>query len=145
MEYALNPGEALYQETQGFSGWVWVAGLIALLLLAAILFLRLTTTVTSRELTVRYGPLYGIRLPLSEIVRAEALQYRPIREYGGWGIRGSRRHRAVNAKGDRGVLITRSDGGTLLIGSQKPRELLEALARAGVSTEDRLPIVVREF
>jgi hypothetical protein len=32
-----------------------------------------------------------------------------------------------------------------MIGSQRPRELLEALARAGVSTKNSLPVVVREF
>ena len=37
------------------------------------------------------------------------------------------------------------DGSTMLIGSQKPRELLEALARAGVPTQDKLPAAVREF
>jgi hypothetical protein len=51
----------------------------------------------------------------------------------------------LNARGTKGVLVTRNDGTTLLVGSQKPRELLEALARAGVATQDRLPIVVKEF
>ena len=32
-----------------------------------------------------------------------------------------------------------------MVGSQKPRELLEALARAGVPTQDKLPPAIREF
>jgi hypothetical protein len=120
-----------------------VLGVVALL--AALLTVRLTTTVTPDALSVRYGFLYKTRVPLSEITLAEAVEYAPVREYGGWGIRGSRRRRALNARGNQGVLVMRSDGSTLLVGSQRPRELLEALARAGVATQDRLPIVVKEF
>lgn len=137
--------EILYRETQSFSPWIWVIPAVVLSLLAVILLNRLTTTVTPEALTLRYGFLYSARVPLSDITNAAAIVYRPVRDYGGWGIRGSRKRRAVNTRGDRGVLITRSDGGTLLVGSQDPRGLLDALARAGVPTEDRLPIVVREF
>jgi hypothetical protein len=138
-------GSALYNETQSFSPWVVALLLGVVALLAALLTVRLTTTVTPDALSVRYGFLYKTRVPLSEIALAEAVEYAPVREYGGWGIRGSRRRRALNARGNQGVLLTRSDGTTLLVGSQKPRELLEALARAGVATQDRLPIVVKEF
>ena len=138
-------GSTLYQETQSFSPWVIFLILGVVALLAALLSLRLTTTVTPQEISIRYGFLYRTRLPLSEIALAEAVEYAPIREYGGWGIRGSRRRRALNARGNQGVLLTRSDGTTLLVGSQKPRELLRALASVGVSTQDRLPIVVKEF
>jgi hypothetical protein len=138
-------GSALYNETQSFSPWVVAVLLGVVALLAALLTLRLTTIVTSDALSVRYGFLYKARVPLSEIALAEAVEYAPVREYGGWGIRGSRRRRALNARGNQGVLVTRSDGTTLLVGSQRPRELLEALAHAGVATQDRLPIVVKEF
>jgi hypothetical protein len=138
-------GSALYNETQTFSPWVVALLLGVVALLGALLTLRLTTTVTPDALSVRYGFLYRTRVPLSEIALAEAIEYAPVREYGGWGIRGSRRRRALNARGNQGVLLTRSDGTTLLVGSQRPRELLEALARAGVATQDRLPIVVKEF
>ncbi len=73
------------------------------------------------------------------------MQYRPISQYGGWGIRGFGKNRALNARGNRGVLLTKADGSTLMIGSQKPRELLEALARVGVPTQDKLPAAIREF
>jgi len=138
-------GSSLYNETQTFSPWVVALLLGVVALLGALLTLRLTTTVTPDALSVRYGFLYKTRVPLSEIALAEAIEYAPVREYGGWGIRGSRRRRALNARGNQGVLLTRSDGTTLLVGSQRPRELLEALARAGVATQDRLPIVVKEF
>jgi hypothetical protein len=138
-------GPALYEETQSFSPWIVALILAVVVLLGALLSLRLTTTVRPDGVSVRYGFLYRTRVPLSEITLAEAVQYAPVREYGGWGIRGSRRRRALNARGNQGVLLTRSDGTTLLVGSQHPRELLEALSRAGIATSDRLPIVVQEF
>lgn len=138
-------GDGVYREAQSFAPWVWVIILVSLAILAGVLMTRLSTTVTREDVRVRYGPLYSLRVPVSEIARAEALLYRPIRDYGGWGIRGTRKHRALNARGDRGVLITRRDGSTVMIGSQKPRELLDALALVGVPTEDKLPIIAKEF
>ncbi|MEO8347923.1 MAG: hypothetical protein ABI610_03345 [Acidobacteriota bacterium] len=138
-------GAPLYNETQSFSPWIVALVLAVVVLLGAVLLMRLTTTVTPDAISVKHGFLYRTRIPLSDVARAEAVEYSPIRDYGGWGIRGSSRRRALNARGNKGVLLTRSDGTTLLVGSQHPRELLDALARAGVVTEDRLPIVVKEF
>ena len=138
-------GPVVYQETQSLSPWVLAVLLASVVLLGAFLTLRLTTSVTNDALSVRYGFLYKTHIPLSDIALAEAVDYAPVRDYGGWGIRGTRRRRALNARGTQGVLVTRNDGTTLLVGSQKPRELLEALARGGVATQDRLPIVVKEF
>jgi hypothetical protein len=137
--------DTVYQETQSFPSWVWPIALLGAIVLVGVLLLRLSTTVTRDAVTVRYGPLYSARIPISEITRAEAIAYRPIRDYGGWGVRGTRRHRALNARGDQGVLLTRRNGTTLLIGSGRPRELLEALRAAGVATEDKLPIVAKDF
>ena len=138
-------GPALYEESQSFSPWVVALILAVVLLLGALLSMRLTTTVRPDAISVRIGFLYRTRVPLSEITLAQAVQYAPVREYGGWGIRGTRRRRALNARGNQGVLLTRADGTTLLVGSQYPRDLLEALSRAGVATEDRLPLVVKNF
>jgi hypothetical protein len=138
-------GPVLYNETQGFSPAIVAVMLAVIALLGALLTLRQTTTVTKDSVSVRYGFLYETRVPLTEVALAEAVEYSPLREYGGWGIRGSRRRRALNARGNQGVLLTRTDGTTLLVGSQRPRELLDALARAGIATQDRLPIVVKDF
>ena len=116
-----------------------------LAILAAVATMRQSTRVTNDAVTVRFGVFYRTQVPVAEIRQAEAVEYRPIAEYGGWGIRGFGKKRALNARGNRGVLLTRMDGSTLMIGSQEPRRLLEALARAGVSTQDRLPPAIREF
>jgi hypothetical protein len=53
--------------------------------------------------------------------------YRPIRDYGGWGIRYGRGGKAYNVSGNRGVMLELSDGQKLLIGSQRPEELANAI------------------
>jgi len=141
----MNPSPVLYEESQGFAPWAYVLMGAILLLLLGVLSLRLQTVLRRDVLTVRYGFLGGARVALTEIARAEAVVYRPVADYGGWGLRGFGSRRAINARGDRGVLITRRDGSTLLVGSQDPRRLIQALAAAGVATEDKLPPDVRDF
>lgn len=138
-------GVTLYEEAQGFAPWAYAIVGLALLVCVAVGSLRMNTTVTPEGVVVSYGFLGSTRVALSDIARAQAVVYRPIRDYGGWGIRGFANRRAWNVRGDRGVLLVRSDGSTLLIGSQRPRELLSALARAGVPTQDSLPADIREF
>jgi hypothetical protein len=138
-------GTALFEETQTFSPWLYAIAALVLAILAAVVTLRQSTTITPDAVTIRFGFLYRTKVPIAEVRQAEAVQYRPIAEYGGWGIRGFGKKRALNTRGNRGVLLTKIDGSTILIGSQKPRELLEALARVGVATQDRLPAAIREF
>jgi hypothetical protein len=136
---------ALFEETQNFSPWLYALVAFVLAVLAAAVTARQTTRVTPQAVEVRFGVLYRTSIPLADVAQAEAVAYRPIREYGGWGIRGFGRRRALNMRGDRGVLLHRKDGSTILIGSQKPRELLAALGQAGVVVQDQLPPVVQEF
>jgi hypothetical protein len=138
-------GTTLFEETQNFSPWLYGLAAFLLAVLFSLLTARQTTTVTAQSVDVRFGIFYRTSIPLSDLAQADAVAYRPIREYGGWGIRGFGKRRALNMRGDRGVLLIRKDGSTILIGSQKPRELLAALGQAGVPTQDRLPAVTREF
>lgn len=88
------------------------------------------TTVTETNLIVTFGallPLYRWRIALQEIASAEAVTYSPLADYGGWGIRGWGKNTALNARGNRGVQVALHDGRRVLIGSQRPEELAEAL------------------
>jgi hypothetical protein len=55
--------------------------------------------------------------------------FRPIMEYGGWGIRRGANGWAYNVSGNRGVRLVFRDGSTFLIGSQRAEEL-ELVIRA---------------
>jgi hypothetical protein len=59
------------------------------------------------------------------------VNYRPLADYWGWGIRKGRDgERVLNARGNRGVWIDLADGSRLLVGSQRPEDLASALERA---------------
>ena len=113
-----------------------IAGAVAVLHGGIILLLfvsRLETTVRPSELRVQFHPLH--RRPRifrrDQIASFEERTYRPIREYGGWGIRFGPRGRAYNASGNRGVELTLRDGSHVMIGSLRPEELAQALTAAG--------------
>ncbi len=79
-------------------------------------------------------PLQSIPLPFcakhfdySEIETYEARQYRPLRDFGGWGIRFGRSGRAYTVSGNQGVQFVFKNGQRLLIGSQHADRLVEAV------------------
>lgn len=91
--------------------------------------LRLVTEVRDDGLYIRFAPLHRSfrRVPWTAIDSVEATSYRPLREYGGWGIRWRPGAIAYNVSGSRGVLLTRPDDRDLLVGSQRPDELATAI------------------
>lgn len=93
----------------------------------AFMIMRLVVEVSERELVIRYIPLAKRNVLLSDIEKVEARTYRPLREYGGWGVRGTAHHRAYNVWGNQGVEIKLHSGDTIMIGSQKASELALAI------------------
>ena len=93
---------------------------------------NLTTEVHSDGLYIRFFPFHLSfhKIALEDIKGFEVRIYRPLRDYGGWGIRYGRQGKAYNVSGNRGVQLVLSDGKRLLIGSQKPEAFAEALSLA---------------
>jgi hypothetical protein len=91
---------------------------------------RLGVRVDATGLHVRFFPLLSKHFPLDEISHWEARTYRPLLEYGGWGIRCGWKGMAYNVSGNRGVQLVFTNGKRLLIGSQRPQELADAIGRA---------------
>jgi hypothetical protein len=98
---------------------------VALLALTA----RLETEVRPEGLFVRYVPfhVHGRQFRPQELSEFYARQYKPIREYGGWGIRYGWNGRAYNVSGNEGVQLVFTNGRRLLIGSKRPYELESAI------------------
>ena len=55
--------------------------------------------------------------------------YRPIMEYGGWGIRYGKTGNAFNVSGNRGVELVFKESRSLMIGSQTPEKLAKAIKK----------------
>ena len=86
--------------------------------------LKLITEVRNDGLYIRFFPLSHRIIPFENIKSCEVRTYSPIKEYGGWGIRYGRKGKAYNVSGNSGVQLELSEGKPLLIGSQKPEELV---------------------
>ena len=92
------------------------------------LSLKLVTEVRDHEVSVHFVRLWRARkIPLESIRCASAVTYRPILDYGGWGIRMGRKGWAYNTSGNRGVELELDTGKLLLVGSQRPKELAAAI------------------
>ncbi len=123
-------------EVQRLSTGETAVGLLIGLVLPVLVivgFLRMTTEVGPTDVRVWFGwiPTYRRVVSLGTIQRLEVVSYRPLLDYGGWGIRVGRDGvRVLSARGNRGVRLDFADGSKLLIGSQHPEHLARALERA---------------
>ena len=113
------------------------AALLCLGLVIEVVLNGLTVHLTSDQLTLHLGrvPVIRKRIPLARIQSVEAIDYRPLREFGGWGVRGFGKRQAWTARGNRAVRLTLDDAREIYVGSDDPRPLAErvrtAIATAG--------------
>jgi hypothetical protein len=109
------------------------AGGIILGVMGLLWMCKLITNINREGIEVKYIPFH--RHPRfyiwDSIERADVRQYRPLIEYGGWGLRGIGKNRAFNATGNIGLQLVFKDGKKLLIGTQKPAEIEAVLASLG--------------
>ena len=107
--------------------------IIPSLITVLIYIMRLETRITPEGVYVRYYPIFTTFkfYPWDGIADAYTRTYRPIREYGGYGLRYQmfRKSRAYNISGNQGIQLEFSDGNKLLIGTQKPEEAQAAIDR----------------
>ncbi len=108
-----------------------IAFLVPLVLLILMMQLRVVTEVHRDGLTIRLLPFNRrpYTMPLDQVTHIERTTFDAMREYGGWGVRGTDADRAVIGGGNQGVRLTFRDGRRLLIGSRRPDDLMTALQR----------------
>ncbi len=92
----------------------------------------LTVLVQDTRIVMHLGTVRLVRkaVPLDDIESLESLRYRPLAEFGGWGVRGAGRKRAWTARGDRAVAIGLEEGRRLYLGSDRPERLEDAIRSA---------------
>lgn len=92
--------------------------------------MRLITEVRSDGVYIRFVPFHFKfqRIGFDTIKNCEARTYRPLIEYGGWGIRyRGFNSKAYNISGNRGVQLVLNNDKRILIGSQRSDELAAAI------------------
>ena len=91
---------------------------------------RLEAEVRADGLYIRFFPFHlrFKRFGAEDLSECFARKYRPILEYGGWGIRfGWKGGRAYNVSGNEGVQLVFKNGKRLLIGSKQAPALESAI------------------
>lgn len=107
--------------------------IIVVSILAVLLFyiIRMDTYITEKGIGVRFYPFHlKFRFYIwSDIDQYFIRKYSPIGEYGGWGIRWGfgGRGRAFNVSGNQGLQLVFRDGKKLLIGTNQPAAMEEAI------------------
>ncbi len=112
--------------------WVPVAYLVIAVsfLVHLVLFWSMTVRVTDQVLEFWLGPgLIRRRIPLEQIGDLETVRSR-IRD--GWGIRRTMLGRLYNVSGFRAVRVRLKTGTSIVIGTDEPRALADAI-REGIS------------
>ncbi len=117
--------------------------LFILALMVGVLFVflrsRLITFIDNEGLHYRFPPLVSRDhiIDKSEIKDFKIRTYRPILEYGGWGVRinaqkwgrGKKYGIAYNVKGNIGLQLYLTDGKKILIGTQKPDAIIRGMKK----------------
>jgi len=74
------------------------------------------------------------RISIEDLSSARVRIYRPLEEYGGWGIRFSRNSMAYSISGNGGVELAPAGRRPLLLGSRNPEGLEQAIHRLARSS-----------
>ena len=114
---------------------IWSAFVVTVVVAVWIWQMKLLTDVRDDGLSIRFVRLWPDRtIPWSQIRKAEVFTYRPIKDYGGWGVRWAARGIVYHARGHRGVRMELVSGERVLVGSQRSEELARAIwERAGLA------------
>jgi hypothetical protein len=114
-----------------------ITGILVIILLGLFFVLllsgKLITEIRTDGLYYRYPPFINSEksIPAETIANAEVRKYRPIGEYGGWGIRRGFRTRntAYTISGTIGLVIVLKNSKKYTFGTHKPEELRRAVDR----------------
>lgn len=97
-----------------------------------LMVVKLITEIRPGELRVRMRGLFrSIRIPLDKVNSATAVTFDPVRDWGGYGFRHTKKGTAYLAGGGEGVELRMKSGGMVLIGSRRAAELAGAILREG--------------
>ncbi|MDE2882950.1 MAG: hypothetical protein OXU69_09585 [Gemmatimonadota bacterium] len=96
------------------------------------MFIRLDVEVRADHIFIAFGPVNLVRkrISFSDIESVRGLTFRPLIEFGGWGIRWRPGRTAWTIRGNQAAAITLSGGKQIYVGSQHPQRLAGAIQAA---------------
>ncbi len=109
---------------------LWVSCFITFGVTILIYFSCLHTKISREGISFKFFPLVNQwkNIRWQDMENLELRKYNPIKEFGGWGVRTTLEgKKAYNIAGNIGLDITLKDKKSILIGTQKPDELRQAI------------------
>jgi hypothetical protein len=96
-------------------------------------FLKLETQITQEGIYIRFFPFHQKfkYFDWRFVNKSYLRKYKPLLEYGGWGIRYGFSGKAYNVSGNDGLQLEYGESKRLLIGTKKPEELKTLLRHLG--------------
>jgi len=108
-----------------------IIAFVTLMFTILFLIIRLETQIRKDGVYVKFFPLLlkFRHFSWDQLSRCYVRKYSPMAEYGGWGLRFGFGGKAYNISGNQGLQLEFKNKKTLLIGTQRPEELNEALQK----------------
>ena len=92
-------------------------------------YMKMETVIKNDGIYVRFLP-FQLKFKYyawESLSQCYVRQYSPVNEYGGWGLRGFGKNKALNVSGNMGIQLETKDEYRMLIGTNKPQEIEEIL------------------
>lgn len=127
--FSFQPLLKAIQSNEGISS-DQIIGLIVLgLVILLFMLFRLDTKIQEEGIYVQFLPFHLKKKfhAWDSISHVEVVEYSPLKDFGGWGLRWGRKGKCYTVKGNSGIYIHFADGKKLLIGTQKPEEVKRIL------------------
>lgn len=105
-------------------------GVVPLIVGGVLASLAVTVYVGKERVSVRIWPLMGTDIPAAEIDGVEVVVVDPLRDYGGWGIKGGKDDRLYGFGRGKAVRIHYQGFRQVTILSDDPDVLIQALERS---------------
>ena len=130
----LNKNETLSLENESLTGMIISIVVVAA---AATLFMtmKLTTKIDKLTIRVNFYPFVNRTIPWEDVEEAYVRTYKPLLEYGGWGIRRRIGSIAYSVSGKQGLQLSLTNGKKVLIGTKKVEELKSLLEKREMPEE----------
>ena len=108
------------------------SGILVLLLMSPILIglykAKLVTKIGGNKLRYQFYPFHLTEREISlDETKIEVKEYSPLLEFGGWGLRWRPGKIAFSVSGSKAIRINSDEGREIILGTQKPEEVKEAL------------------
>ena len=108
-------------------------GLIVLFTLIVLVFMRLDVEVRSDHVFIGFGSIHLVhkRIWYKDIEGVRPTSFRPLRDFGGWGIKWRGKRTAWTIRGHQAVVVKLRNGREIYVGSMFPQRLAGRIDAVG--------------